>query len=391
MMCADPESRTRRAPEVVRDDLLRLVFTCCHPALAPGRAGGAGPAHAGRADHCRGRPGAAGARGDHGQAADPGQAEDRAGPASRTGCPGPRAARPAAARAGHRLPDLQRGVRRHLRAPTWCAPSSSTRRSGWPGCWSELQPDEPSAARVAGADAAAGLPRRGPGRRRAATVLLADQDRRVWDRGKIARGRRAGRRGAAADADRPDRYVVQAAIAACHALAPRATPRPTGRGGLLVRRAAHRRRTRPVVRLNRAAAVAERDGPRRGSPRWTPSRAERVPVWHATRAELLQRLGRATRRRPARPTSGHSASACMSAQTGHPARPHVSGCPAVAGYPRAASGCPRSSRVPPRRVRVLPPAGTLPKLRPRGLGSAGQPSARNCCWTGWYRWTRGRA
>ena len=63
----------------MRDDLLRLVFTCCHPslsldarvALSLRTLGGSPP---------RRSPGAAGARGHHGQAADQDEAEDRPGP-----------------------------------------------------------------------------------------------------------------------------------------------------------------------------------------------------------------------------------------------------------------------------------------------------------------------
>ena len=48
-----------------------------------------------------------------------------------------------------------------------------------------------------------------------------------------------------------------------------------------------------MVRLNRAVAVAERDGPQPGSPSSTRSTAcDDYPLWHATRAVLLRRLDR---------------------------------------------------------------------------------------------------
>ena len=71
---------------VVRDDQLRLIFTCCHPALAPRGAGGAQPAHALRPVDGRDRPGPPGARGDDGQAPGAGQGARSPAPTSRTGC-----------------------------------------------------------------------------------------------------------------------------------------------------------------------------------------------------------------------------------------------------------------------------------------------------------------
>ena len=87
MTFSDP---TPEPPEVVRDDLLRLVFTCCHPALALEAQvalalrtlGGLSTAEVAR--------GADGARGDHGQAAHPGEAEDRTGPDPLPGARPPR-------------------------------------------------------------------------------------------------------------------------------------------------------------------------------------------------------------------------------------------------------------------------------------------------------------
>ncbi len=90
----------------------------------------------------------------------------------------------------------------------------------------------------------------------------------------------------------PDRYVVQAAIAACHALAP--TYAETDWDAvlswydvLLTLDAG------PVVRLNRAAAVAERDGAEAGLALVDAIEGlDGYPLWHASRAVLLRRLGR---------------------------------------------------------------------------------------------------
>ena len=120
----------------VSDDRLRLIFTCCHPALAPRGAGRADAAAAGRAADPRDRPRLPRARGDHGPAAGAGQEQD---PRREHPVPHPRrrrADRPAAPRALRRLPDLQRGLhgvgRRRARRATTCAP----RRSASRACWS---------------------------------------------------------------------------------------------------------------------------------------------------------------------------------------------------------------------------------------------------------------
>jgi RNA polymerase sigma-70 factor (ECF subfamily) len=122
-------------------------------------------------------------------------------------------------------------------------------------------------------------------------VLLADQDRSRWDRAAIREGVTVLGTALRRSPDRPDRYAVQAAIAACHALAP--SYERTEWGAVIswydVLLTIH---DTPVVRLNRAAAIAERDGPATALPlveeiKSLPS----YPWWHATRAELLLRLG----------------------------------------------------------------------------------------------------
>jgi RNA polymerase sigma-70 factor (ECF subfamily) len=121
-------------------------------------------------------------------------------------------------------------------------------------------------------------------------VLLAEQDRARWDRAAIREGvtllgaalRRTPRQ--------PDRYVVQAAIAACHALAPSyaATEWDAVVSWYDVLRTVE---DSPVVRLNRAVAVAERDGPAAGLALVDAiDGLDAYPWWHATRAELLVRL-----------------------------------------------------------------------------------------------------
>ncbi|HET6749344.1 MAG TPA: sigma-70 family RNA polymerase sigma factor [Actinomycetes bacterium] len=130
-------------------------------------------------------------------------------------------------------------------------------------------------------------------------VLLADQDRSRWDTATIKEGVELVGAALRRTPDRPDPYVVQAAIAACHALA--ASYADTDWDAVIswydVLLTVH---DTPVARLNRAVAVAERDGPAAGL-----ALVEEIgglagyPWWHATRAELLRRLGRAPEARTA--------------------------------------------------------------------------------------------
>ena len=123
-------------------------------------------------------------------------------------------------------------------------------------------------------------------------VLLAKQDRSLWRTQQIREGVELLGQGLAQSPNRPDPYVVQAAIAACHALAPRSaatdwTAIVSWYDVLLTVQ------DTPVVRLNRGVAVAERDGPRAGLAAVDGVVGlERYALWHATRAALLDRLDR---------------------------------------------------------------------------------------------------
>lgn len=131
--------------------------------------------------------------------------------------------------------------------------------------------------------------RTGPG---GALVLLEDQDRSLWDEGRIAEGGRVLER--ALSLRRSGPYQLQAAIAALHAEAAR--PEETDwiqiavLYGELLRVAPS-----PVVELNRAVAVAMADGPEAGL-----ALIERLDglggyhLFHAARADLLRRLERPT-------------------------------------------------------------------------------------------------
>ena len=125
-------------------------------------------------------------------------------------------------------------------------------------------------------------------------ILLEDQDRSLWDRGLIAEGRALAARSLAA----PEfgAYTLQAAIAAAHAEAPGAAGTDWRRIAALYDVLA-RADPSPVVELNRAVAIAMRDGPRAGL-----ELVESIlgrgdlagyHLAHAAHADLCRRLGRA--------------------------------------------------------------------------------------------------
>ena len=122
-------------------------------------------------------------------------------------------------------------------------------------------------------------------------VLLADQDRTRWDAEVIKEGVELVGVGLRRTPDQPNAYVVQAAIAACHALAPSSAGTNWAAViswyDVLLTIA-----DTPVVRLNRAVAVAERDGPAAGLALVDAiGDLAAYPWWHGTRGELLHRLG----------------------------------------------------------------------------------------------------
>jgi RNA polymerase sigma-70 factor (ECF subfamily) len=124
-------------------------------------------------------------------------------------------------------------------------------------------------------------------------VLLADQDRGRWDRERIAEGTALVQRALASRRFGP--YTLQAAIAAVHAEAPTAAATDWGQiVGLYD--VLLRAEPSPVVELNRAAAVAMRDGPAAGLG-LIDAILERGDLQdyylaHAARADLCRRLGR---------------------------------------------------------------------------------------------------
>lgn len=282
---AEPDS-------VVRDDLLRLVFTCCHPALARE----AQVALALRT--LAGLDVAAIARGFLVPEATMAKRLVRARQKiAHAGIP---YRVPADTELPERLPAVLAVV--HLIATEAHAPSAGesvvrvdleTEALRLARLLAELMPGEAevisllalllfTAARRPARTGADGQP-----------VLLADQDRSWWDRRAIAEGsallaeavRRSG--GAAGP------YQLQAHLAACHCTAPSWADTDWDRiialydlalGGAV----------NPAVALNRAVAVSQRDGPAAGLAALDAvTGLSQSHLWHAARADALERLGRA--------------------------------------------------------------------------------------------------
>jgi RNA polymerase sigma-70 factor (ECF subfamily) len=123
-------------------------------------------------------------------------------------------------------------------------------------------------------------------------VLLADQDRSLWDTAQIARGRAVLDRALALRGR--GSYVVQAAIASLHADEPRDLAQIAALYGELARLTGS-----PVVELSRAVAIAEAEGPEAGLAIVDRLALDDYRYLHATRGELLHRLGRTEESRAA--------------------------------------------------------------------------------------------
>ena len=152
----------------------------------------------------------------------------------------------------------------------------------------ELMPDEPE---VAGLLALMLLTESRRPARTSATgdlVLLADQDRTRWDAALVAEGQALVRR--CLRRNRPGPYQLQAAIAAVHSSAPTAAETDWGQVVALYDQLLAMAPS-PVVALNRAVAVAELAGPAAGL-----AIVEGLDLRHhllpSVRADLLRRLGR---------------------------------------------------------------------------------------------------
>jgi RNA polymerase sigma-70 factor, ECF subfamily len=127
-------------------------------------------------------------------------------------------------------------------------------------------------------------------------VLLEDQDRARWDQEMIDEG--LALLDAAMEFRRPGPYQVQAAIAALHARAPRPEDTDWPQIATLYRGLTAMWPS-PVIELNRAVAVAMADGPDAGLALMAPlaNHLDRYQHFHSARADLLRRGGRTSEAR----------------------------------------------------------------------------------------------
>jgi RNA polymerase sigma-70 factor, ECF subfamily len=157
----------------------------------------------------------------------------------------------------------------------------------------QLMPDEPEVTGLLGLMVLIEA-RRASRVRDGQLVPLADQDRAGWDRSLVMEGHRLVRECLAIN--RPGRYQILAAINAVHTDAPTAADTDWSQVVALYDQLMQLDPS-PIVRLNRAIAIAEIDGPNVAL-----AQVDRLPLagyhaWHAARADLLRRLGRSTEAR----------------------------------------------------------------------------------------------
>ena len=156
----------------------------------------------------------------------------------------------------------------------------------------ELMPDQPEAQGLLALVLL--LHSRSPARVAAdgSLVRLADQDRRLWDRGLIAEGQALTR--ACIRHGHPGPYQIQAAISAVHSLAS-SFDATDWHAILTLYGQLYAVTPTPVVALNRAVALAEVRGPAAGLAAVDDLRSPGMDsyyLFHASRADLLRRLGR---------------------------------------------------------------------------------------------------
>jgi len=151
-----------------------------------------------------------------------------------------------------------------------------------------LLPDEPEVAGLLGLLVLTEA-RREARVRNGELVALDEQDRAGWDPALITEGHELVRE--CLRVNRPGRYQILAAINAVHTDAPTAAATDWSQIVTLYDQLT-RLDPSPIVALNRAVAVAELDGPEVALALVDPLPLTGYHAWHATRADLLRRLGR---------------------------------------------------------------------------------------------------
>ena len=307
----DRSTRSRRSPTKrrierrgIEDDRLRLIFTCCHPALAPDaqvaltlrEVCGLTTEEIAQAFLTPRRPSRSASCGRRRRSA------TRAFPIR---SPSRRSCRAARQRAARHLPRVQRGLFGISgQSLTRVDLSGEAIRLG--RLLVELLP-EPEAIGLLALMLLHESRRAARATPSGEIVLLADQDRWLWNREQIREGAALVTRALGSRSVGP--YVLQAAIAAVHADAVTAAATDwneiVGLYDVLLRADPS-----PVIELNRAVAVAMRDGPAAGlaliDAILARGELDDYHLAHAARADLCRRLGMTTM--PAHPTGARSRS-----------------------------------------------------------------------------------
>ncbi len=272
----------------VRDDRLRLIFTCCHPALAPGAQvaltlrllGGLTTAEIARAflvpeptmaqRLVRAKGKISGARIPY-----------------RVPAEADLPARLAAVLAVVYLifnEGYVAGSGEELIRTGLCAEAIRLGRT-----LADLMPDEPEVAGLLALMLLVQSRRAARATPEGALVLLGDQDRSRWDRDLIAEGQALVRR--CLKRNQPGPYQIQAAINAVHSDAPTAANTDWDQILQLYDQLLALAPT-PVIALHRSVAVAEISGPALGLAATDGLPLESYYLFHAIRADFLRRLGR---------------------------------------------------------------------------------------------------
>ncbi|MCJ0890639.1 RNA polymerase sigma factor [Rhodococcus sp. ARC_M5] len=157
-------------------------------------------------------------------------------------------------------------------------------------------------------------------------VRLEDQDRSRWNREAIEEGMQWMDSALRRNDTQPSRYTIQAAIAACHSGAATYADTDWPRIVVLYDALAVVENT-PIVALNRGVAIGESQGPAAGLDALDAIESlTGLHLWHACRAVMLDRLGRAEEARAARRTAltldpSPAERAFLRAQLDSPSRP----------------------------------------------------------------------